>query len=194
MKSKKWIFLILAPFLVLSCGEDANESAAGFSLILPGQAPIIPSQTTSCNSLELNDLKRSYFRLRSATINWERENEELILSTLRVDVRNSALNSDFREIMDSTDIAELFVIESGATTTPIQNGIIPPNSRLVLRANCSLSFGGVSVPEDSRNFTAEAVFTLDGVAVGTLAGEGGNLGVESAVRTTQKIRLTYSIN
>ena len=111
-----------------------------------------------------------------------------------MDISSSVLGSDFRDIMDSSDLSDLFVIQTATGTTTIQNGTVPPNSTLVLRSGCSLGFGGINVPEDSRNFTAEAVFTLQGVAVGTQTGEGGNLGVESAVRTQQRIRLTYGFN
>lgn len=196
MNLKKQIFLILVPFFILSCGEEEDEGSVGFSLNLPGEAVIIPATSDLCNFTidDNDDLQAAYFKIRSATINWERTDEELVLSFLKVAVKNSALDSDFSGIMDSSDLSDLFVIQTSAGTLTIQNGTIPPGSTLILRDGCSLGFGGLGVPEDSRNFTAEATFTLQGVAVGTQEGEGGNLGVESAVRTTQRIRLNYSFN
>jgi len=186
------LLLSVIPLLILSCGEEKSESSEGFSVNLPGEAVIIPSDSKSCSFFSDNDLDESYFKIRSATISWERTDQELILSSLRVEVSSSALDNDFSEIMDGSDIADFFVIQTSTGTTTIQNGTVPPNSILVLRSGCSLAFGGLQVRQDSPSFTAEAVVTLQGVAVGTTAGEDGNLGVEASVRAKGRIRLNYS--
>lgn len=81
----------------------------------------------------------------------------------------------------------------------VQNGLVPAptgDEPVIVsnRGTCRVSFGGISIANEKKNFTATAIVTIQGLATGNGKVEGIEKDDEILVRATTKTKIVFNIN
>jgi hypothetical protein len=205
MKIFKIVFFLNFLLFINSCGDETTNDS-GLSASVSGTPYLFPSSGKGClgEDLEYETVSKSYFTIPSLNINWTKQNYNLIIAYIKIELKGSGLSSDYSVALDGDDIDEKLVyLNDTAQSTTIVSGTIPgpttamPTRSIIALESCSLKFGGVSIADENKNFTANATITIQGIAVGNLAsttGVTGNLGEELPVKASAKFKVQFSQN
>lgn len=192
--------LLFSALFLTSCGEEESSGSDGMSLAVSSTAILIPASSKDCT---FANVEAAYFSLSKVSINWEKTDYDLQVAYLKMEVQGSGLSSEYNKVIDGDDFSKRFVYVDGSSTKQVTNSLIPaPTSTteprvIQLDSVCSLKFGGLSIADENKNFSATGTLTIQGIGIGNVSDTSAsnfNLGEEIPVRVRAKVNIEYNLN
>ncbi|MCJ8278066.1 MAG: hypothetical protein HRT44_00055 [Bdellovibrionales bacterium] len=188
--------LILPLLTLSSCGDDTGQDPEGTTFLMQERAFILPGTGNSCLALNsggqvFNDVSEFRVALSNIKLTWTRANQDLVLIYFRIEIDhpNTGL---FQATVDGVEMDLLLGTQNGLagsatfgtldaddpSTPSIDESVTPVLTPVILDSSattflggsskipCSMTFGGIQIPDDTPFFVTRAEITLVGIARG----------------------------
>lgn len=205
---KKILKLSLFSLLILtSCESEDDSGTEDLTFLVSGTAVVIPESDTY-DWCSRQDVDSDRFSINRVQILWDRFGYDLEITIIRMEFQDSNVGGEVVMNLAGEDFDRVFGYSTNGGTdyTVVANGFVPGKSNntttepavmVKLQDNCRLHFGGFTIEDQERNFSATARITLIGVATVNEAGAAADLGAEGdqePVRASTTFRVVYDLN
>ena len=185
MKLKVLFIALIAPFVLLQCGDDGDGDSLD-AQIVPGESLILPGEGRSCADIEQELLTGTSegsigefrFFFPSFRLRWTSTTEDLFVAEIRFSVPDTDQNiGGFSQSISGDELDLLLGIENGRvpaadSSVSCDGGNISGCREIVSNdtstksgtsVSCGVSLGGISLPDDEE---ARFVSTLEVRVIG----------------------------